>query len=111
MQIYQVRLNSIFINKPGARQKPPPVMTPSSRKSERGTELVDFSRETRGAVRQMLNRKSEFHRGLGQSFVKLNNTRAAIRAYEHAKHYAPADMTLVNEALRLRTNLFRELRA
>jgi hypothetical protein len=111
MQIYQVRLNSIFIDKPGVRQKQPPVLTPSSRRSERGTELADFERETRGSVRRMLDRKSEFHRGLGQSFEKLSNIRAAIRAYEHAKHYAPADMTPVKEALELRTNFFRELRA
>jgi hypothetical protein len=111
MRINQINVNSIFVRKPGPTQKQPPVLTPALRGSQRGVGLSNFSRETREAVRKMLGRKSDFHRGLGKSFEKLNNPRAAIRAYEHAKHYAPADMTLVKETLKVRASFFRELRA
>ncbi len=111
MRISQINVNSIFVRKPGPTQKQPAVLTPASRRSQRGIGLSDFSRESRKAVRKMLVLKSNFHRGLGKSFEKLNNPRAAIRAYEHAKHYAPADMTLVKETLKVRSSFFRELRA
>ena len=108
MRISQININPIVARKPDSTQKPP-LLTPASWRARREAGLSDFSRETREAVRKMLVRKSDFHRGLGRSFEKLNNPRAAIRAYEHAKHYTPADITLVKDTLKARTNFFREL--
>ena len=107
MRINPVNSHSIFIKRTGFTQKHPSAL----KRFKRETRLPSLPKDPRAAVRRMLERKSNFHRQIGSSFEKLKNPRAAIRAYEHAKHYTPSDMSLFKNSLRIRINFFRELKA
>lgn len=65
----------------------------------------------RSAFRALLNRQSSFHSHRGKTFEKLDNTRAAISAYEKAKYYKPSDISLAKQVHGLRLERLQNLKA
>ncbi len=78
---------------------------------QRQVRLPQLPENPRGAFRALLNRQSIFHSHRGKTFEKLDNTRAAISAYEKAKYYKPSDVSLAKQVQNLRLERLQNLKA
>jgi len=77
----------------------------------RQVRLPQLPENPRSAFRALLTRQSIFHSHRGKTFEKLDNTRAAISAYQKAKFYKPSDVSLAKQVQNLRLERLQNLKA